>query len=148
MAKVYSDDLRRRILQAYEQKEGSEAELARRFCVSVGYVKKIRGQLRRSGKMERILHQPGRKPKFSEPIRQHLRGWLKQQPDLTLRELQERLRTQVPLQVSLPSLWVVLRKIGLRLKKSHSTRKSRTRQPTGSGGKRFWSTSARSRRKS
>ena len=148
MAKAYSDDLRRRILQAYEQKEGSEPELARRFRVSLGYVKKIRRQLRRSGKMERIPHQAGRKPKFTEPVREDLRRWLQQQPDLTLMELRERLRTQVRLPVSVPALWVVLRKIGLRLKKSHSTPKSGTRRPTGSGGRRSGSSSARSRRKS
>src|SRR5215472_5211818 len=117
MAKAYSDDLRRRILQAYEQREGSEADLARRFRVSLGYVKKVRQQLRRTGKMDRVPHQPGRKPKFSEPIRAQLRSWLQQQPDLTLVELQEQLRAQVGLQVSVPSLWVVLQKIGLRLKK-------------------------------
>jgi transposase len=148
MAKAYSDDLRRRILQAYEQKEGSEAELARRFQVSLGYVKKIRQQWRRTGKMERVPHQPGRKPKFTEPIRERLRSWLQQQPDLTLMELQEQLRAQERLPVSVPALWVVLRKIGLRLKKSRSTPKSATRKPTGSGGRRSRNRSARFRRKS
>ena len=148
MARAYSDDLRRRILQAYEQKEGSEPDLARRFRVSLGYVKKIRQQRRRTGKMERIPHQPGRKPKFTEPIREQLRSWLQQQPDLTLVELQEHLLRQAHLPVSVPALWVVLRKIGLRLKKSHSTRKSGTRKPTGSGAKRSESKSARSRQKS
>lgn len=148
MARAYSDDLRRRILQAYEQQEGSEADLARRFRVSLGYVKKIRQQLRRTGKMERVRHQPGRKAKFTEPIRERLRGWLKQQPDLTLAELQEQLRVQARLPVSVPSLWVVLRKIGLRLKKSHSTHKSATAKSTGRGVRHSWNTSARSRRKS
>lgn len=147
MAKAYSDDLRRRILQAYEHREGAEADLAERFQVSLGYVKKIRQQQRRTGKMERTPHDPGRKPKFTEPIREQLRSWLKQQPDLTLAELQEHLHTQMRLPVSVPSLWVVLRKIGLRLKKSHSTRKSATRKPTGSGARRSWNTSARLRRK-
>jgi transposase len=147
MAQAYSDDLRRKILQAYEQEEGSEVDLARRFRVSLGYVKKIRRQLRRTGKMERVPHHPGRKPKFTGPVREQLRSWLAQQPDLTLMELQEQLREQVRLQVSVPSLWTVLRKIGLRLKKSHSTRKSGTRKPTGSAAKRSWNTSARSRRK-
>jgi transposase-like protein len=54
MARAYSDDLRRRILQAYEQGEGSEARLAQRFPVSLSYVKKIRRQLRHTGKMERV----------------------------------------------------------------------------------------------
>lgn len=148
MARAYSDDLRRRILQAYEQGEGSEARLAQRFRVSLSYVKKIRRQLQHTGKMERVPHHPGRKPKFTEPVRQQLRSWLEQQPDLTLAELQEQLQQHRQLSVSLPSLWIVLRKIGMRLKKSHSTPKSATRRRTGNGGKRSWKPSARSRRRS
>jgi len=148
MAKAYSDDLRRRILQAYEQGEGSEARLAQRFRVSVSYVKKIRHRLRQTGKMERVPHHPGRKPKFTPPVREQLRRWLEQQPDLTLAELQEQLRQHARLSVSLPSLWMVLGKIGMRLKKSHSTRSSATRRRTGNGAKRSWKTSARSRRRS
>ena len=147
MGKPYSDDLRRRILQAYAQEEGTQARLAQRFRVSLGYVEKIRGQQIRTGKMERLPHHPGRKPKFTGPVREQLRSWLVQQPDLTLWELQEQLREHVRLHVSVLSLWLVLRKIGLRLKKSHSTRKSATRKPTGSGAKRSWNTSARLRRK-
>lgn len=148
MAKAYSDDLRRRILQAYEQREGSEARLAQRFRVSVSYVKKIRRQLRQTGKLERVSHRPGRKPKFTPPVREQLCRWLEQQPDLTLAELQEQLRQQTRLSVSLPSLWTVLGKMGLRLKKSHSTRKSATPRRTGNGVKRSWKASARSRRRS
>src|SRR6516164_7297303 len=106
MARAYSDDLRRRILQAYEQGEGSEARLAQRFRVSLSYVKKIRRQMRHSGKMERVPHHPGRKPKFTEPVRQQL-------------------RRQARLQVSLPSLWTVMGKIGLRLKKVTSRARAR-----------------------
>lgn len=148
MARAYSDDLRRRILQAYEQREGSEARLAQRFRVSLGYVKKIRRQLRRTGKMERVPHSPGRKPKFSEPIRQQLRRWLEQQPDLTLTELQEQLRREAGLAVSLPSLWTVLRKIGMRLKKSHSAHQSGTRKRTGNGARSSRKRSPGSRRRS
>jgi len=148
MARAYSDDLRRRILQAYGQDEGSEARLAQRFRVSLSYVKKIRRQLRQTGRMERVPHHPGRRPKFTAPVREQLWRWLEQQPDLTLAELQEQLRQQTRLSVSLPSLWTVLRKIGLRLKKSHSTRKSAPRKPTGNGGKRSAKPSARSRRRS
>jgi transposase len=133
MARPYADDLRCRILQAYEQGEGSQPQLAQRFRVSVSYVEKIHRQWRRSGKMERIPHHPGRKPRFTEAIRQQLRGWLQQRPDLTLAELQEKLLRQAQLEVSQPALWTVLRKMGWRLKKNHSTRKNATQRRTGSG---------------
>jgi transposase len=148
MARPYSDDLRCRILQAYERGEGTEPELAQRFRVSLGYVQKIRKQQRRTGKMERVPHHPGRKPKFTESIREQLCRWLEQHPDLTLVELQEKLRQEKQLLVSVPSLWVVLGKIGLRLKKSHSMPASATRKSTASGAKHSWKNSAPSRRKS
>lgn len=147
MAKAYGDDLRRRVLEAYQQGEGTEAELARRFRVSLGYVEKIRGQQLRTGQMERVPHQPGRKAKFTEPVRERLRVWLRHQPDLTLAELQEKLLDQVQLGVSRPSLWLVLKKMGWRLKKSRSTPASATSKPTSNGAKRSSSSSARSRRK-
>lgn len=127
MAKAYSDDLRRKILEAYTNKEGTIAEIAVRFRVSVGYVKKILRQYRRTGKMERAPHRPGRKPLFTPPVREQIRAWLKAQPDLTLAEMQEKLRQGEHLNISLPSLWMVLKKMGLRLKKSRSTRKNKTR---------------------
>jgi transposase len=146
MARPYSDDLRRKILEAYAQGEVTLEQLAERFRVSYGYVKKLRQQQLRHGQMERVPHQPGRKPKFTEPIRERLRGWLKQQPDLTLAELQEKLLEQAQLRVSQPSLWVVLRrKMGWRLKKSRSTPKNRTARRSSSSGRRISRRPARSK---
>lgn len=126
MARAYSDDLRRKVLEAYGRGKVTEQQLAERFGVSYGFVKKIRRQQLRSGQMERVRHRPGRKPELGEPIRERLRSWLRQQPDLTLAELQEKLLEQAQLRVSRPSIWVVLRKkMGLRLKKSRSTPRSR-----------------------
>jgi transposase len=138
MAKAFSNDLRRRILQAYAQRQGTMVQLAASFHVSLGYVKKILRQKRCTGKMDRVPHRPGRKPRFTLPIREQMRAWLKSQPDLTLVELQEKLRQQAHLQVSLPSIWVVLKKkMGLRLKKSRSTPRSKTRPRSNSSAKRF-----------
>lgn len=111
------------------------AEIATRFRVSVGYVKKILRQYRRTGKMEWIPHRPGRKPKFTPLIREQMRAWLKTQPDLTLAEIQGKLQQEEHLKVSLPSLWVVLNHMGLRLKKSRSTPRNKTRHVSNSNAK-------------
>jgi hypothetical protein len=63
-------------------------------------VEKIRGQQRRTGQRERVPHHPGRKPKFTAPMREPLRGWLRQRPDSTLVELQEKLAQEKKLRVS------------------------------------------------
>jgi transposase len=148
MAKPFSDDLRCRILQAYERKAGSRRELARRFGVSFEYVRKIVRQRRRSGQMERVPQsRRGRLSRFTEAVKECLRGWLREQPDLTEPELRERLAgTGVP--ASKSRVGQVLRQMGLRRKKSHSTRPSAAPRPTSSDAKSSWLRSPRSRRRS
>jgi transposase len=125
MAKAYSDDLRRKILQSWEEGEETQEQIAKHFRVSVRYIGKIVHQKRITGQAERIPHQPGRKPRFTPSIREQIRVWIRRQPDLTLVEIQEKLSQGEKLQVSLPSIWKVLKNMGLRLKKSRSMRKSR-----------------------
>lgn len=127
MGKAYSDDLRRKLLEAYDRGDGSLRELAKRFGVSAPYAWKISSQRRRSGQMERVEQRHGPRSRISPQVQTSLRGLLRQQPDLTLAELQQGLQERVKVAVSYQHLWRVLQKMGLRLKKSHSTRKSKTR---------------------
>ena len=140
MGKAYSDDLRRKLLEAYDRGDGSLRELARRFGVSAPYAWKISSQRRRSGQMERVEQRHGPRSRISSQVQTRLRGLLRQQPDLTLTELQQRLQESEKVAVSYQHLWRVLQKMGLRLKKSHSTRKSKTRSKSKpaarAGGKR------------
>ena len=137
MAKAYGDDLRRRIVQCCEKGQQKQAEIARRFLVSVRYIGKILAQKRRTGQAERMPHRPGRKPKFTPPICQRLRNWLNSQPDLTLAELQKKLEREEGLLSSQFSIWTTLGKMGLRLKKSRSTRKSKTPHGSSSSARRI-----------
>jgi transposase len=144
MARACSNDLRRKLLEAYSRGEGTERALAERFGVSYGFVKKIRRQQLRTGKMEAVPYCPGRKARLGAPMRERLRSWLQQQPDLTLAELQEKLLHQARLRVSRPSIRVVLRKkMGLRLKRSRSTPRSRRTRRFSSNGRRSSRGSAR-----
>lgn len=137
MAKTYADDLRCRILQCCEEGRQTQEEIAERFKVSVRYVGKLVAHKRRTGQAERIPHHPGRKPKFTPPIRERLNSWLKSQPDLTLRQLQKKLEQEERLHSSQFSIWTTLRKMGLRLKKSRSTPKSKTRRGSSNNAKRI-----------
>lgn len=138
--------MRRKFLEAYDQGEASLVQLAEVFRVSPGWAKKISAQRRRSGQMERVPHKPGRKPRVSEPVRQQVKTWFDLKADLTLAEVQDKLRSEAGIQLSLPQIWHLLRKLNLRLKKSHSTPPSATRKLTGNVAKSSSSTSARSRR--
>lgn len=135
MAQAYSNDLRRKLLEAHEQGRGTLEELAEEFGVSLGYAKKISAALRRTGRMERIEQRHGRINQVTPLVQERLREWLRQQPDRTLAELQRQMREQMYVSLSIPRLWVVLRQMKLRLKKSRSTPRSRTRRKTGSAAR-------------
>ena len=133
MAKAYSDDLRRKLLEAHQQGEGSLAELAARFRVSVSWAKRISMALGRTGQMERPPAGPrGPRSKLTPEVQKQLRVWVASQPDLTLREIQGRLHRELRLWASIGRLWAVLQGMGLRLKKSRSTPPSKTPKQTAS----------------
>jgi transposase len=109
-------DLRERILASYDQKEGTREEIARRFRVSLGMVKKLLQQRRRTGDIAPRHHFSGRKPTIVPSHHRQMRTLLGQKPDLTLDEL----RQAVGLKCTLPAIHYVLEKMGLTYKKRHS----------------------------
>lgn len=122
MPEPLSDDLRCRILQAYLRQEGSQRELARRFGVSFEYVRKIRKQWRRSGRMERMRQRRhGPASRIAAAEKEKLRGWVREQPDQTLAELSERFHAG-GVSVRRSRVCQILQQMGLRLKKSRCTR--------------------------
>jgi len=128
MARAYSDDLRRKILEEYERGRVSLEELAQRFGVSHGYTKKIRKQQQRSGQMERTPQRYGGRRRATAEVQAQLREMMRRQPDLTLAELQDKLYENSRVQFSVSGLWRVIGRMGLRLKKSRFTPKSKTRR--------------------
>jgi hypothetical protein len=125
MARAYSDDLRRKLLGGVRG-EGREldgvggAVLRERelgeddFCDPEAN--------RANG--EAACGAAGTKEPVDTAVREQLRGWISQQPDLTLMEMRQRLSAELQLSVSMGLLWTVIREMGLRLK-SHSTPPSR-----------------------
>lgn len=135
MARAYSDDLRRKFLQAYEKKKGTLEQLAERFEVSVGWAKKISARRTRTGQIERPPWRRGPVSRVTVTVQGWLREQIRRQPDLTLRELQEQLKQAQGLGLSIGRLWLALRQMGLRLKKSHSTPKNKTRRKRSGAAK-------------
>ena len=135
--RTLSLDLRERILDSYDQQEGSRQEVAQRFWVSLGMEKKLLQQRRHTGEIGARHHRSGRKPLILAVHRSKMRALLGKKPDLTLKELRE----AVQLQCSLPAIHYALQKMGLTYKKRHSApanktaRTSRGRAARGAGGK-------------
>ena len=84
MGRPYSNDLRRKILEAYGRGGVSLAGLAEQFGVSYGYTKKLRKQQLRSGRMERVPQRHGGRRRATAKVQARLREMIRQQPDLTL----------------------------------------------------------------
>jgi len=148
MARAYGDDLRRKFLSAYDQGAGTLEELAERFVVSLGWAKKISAQRNRTGQVERVPHQPGRKPHAGAEAERQVTAWVRAQPDLTLAELSAKLDREASVALSRGRVWYLVRKLGLRLKKSRSTPASETQKPTASAARNSSPRSGRSRRRS
>ncbi len=121
-------DLRERILAAYDHEEGTRPEIAQRFRVSLGLVKKLLQQRRRTGDIAPRHRFSGRKPTIVASHRSQFRALLTKKNDLTLKEL----RAAAGLNCSLQAINVVLAKMGLTYKKRHSAPVSKT-VPTSSG---------------
>jgi transposase len=124
-------DLRERILTSYDRKEGTRLEIAARYRVSLGMVKKLLQQRRRTGDIRPQHHRSGRKPMILPSHQQQMRCLLARKPDLTLKEL----RQGVALHCTLPAIHYALLRMGLTYKKRRSMLVSRTgRTSCGHGG--------------
>lgn len=129
--RTISLDLRERILAAYDAGEGTREDVARRFRVSLGMVKKLLQQRRHTGSIAHRHHLAGRKPRIVSSHQRQMRVLLGEKPDLTLKEL----RHALELECSLQAIHVVLRKMGLTYKKRLSAPPNKTvRTLHGRGG--------------
>jgi transposase len=136
MGAPYSNDLRRKFLQAYEKEKGTLEKLAAQFGVSVGWAKKVSARRTRSGEIDAPIWRHGPQSRVTAAVQEWLRKRIREQPDVTLQELQEQLMHAQALRLSIGRLWLALRQAGLKLKKSHSTPPSRTQPKRSSAGRR------------
>ena len=129
--KTISLDLRERILATYDANDDTREAVARRFRVSLGFVKKLLQQRRRIGEVRAQHHRSGSKPRIVASHRQQLRTLLDKKPDLTLKEL----RLAAGLDCTLPAIHYVLVKLGLTYKKRRSAPANKTGPTSGGPGK-------------
>lgn len=115
-------DVRRRIVETYDEGKWTQEEVAKRFGVSVGMIKKLLQQRRRTGQIEPRHRFSGRKARLLPERGQELKALVAKHPDLTLAEIKERLR----LACTIPAIHQVLAKLGLTYKKRLSMRPNKT----------------------
>jgi transposase len=121
-------------LKAYDRGQSTREEVAARYEVSLGMVKKLIQQRRHSGDIAPRYHRCGRPPKILASHERQLRALLKAKPDMTLSELQSALGLDCTPQ----AIHWVLERMGLSYKKRHSVPASKTARTlprrAGNGG--------------
>lgn len=113
--KAYSEDLRKKIVDAIERRRMGQSEAARTFDVSPSSLKRYLRKFRQ-GRSLSPGKAPGRRPKIDERARKLLEVDLKERPFVTLQERRDYLQAVAGLEVSRS---VVCRTI----KRMESTRK-------------------------
>ena len=83
-------DLRERVVAACEVETATKAEVAKRFKVSVAWVKRLVQRKRESGFIAPLPQRSGRKPKFAGSNLESLKAAVQETPDVTLQELLEK----------------------------------------------------------
>lgn len=122
---AYSQDLRDRVLSALERGE-RPSTIARRLEVSRVWVYQVKVRYLRDG--ERTSRaQGGYRVSRIAHLQATVCEWIKEQPDLTLAQLCERLAQQQGIQIKPPALWHQLDKWQLSFKKNAARQRARAR---------------------
>jgi transposase len=127
--KAYSMDLRERVLEAVDEGRRTKWEISLLFKVSPAWIRRLLQRRRETGSITPKQRDYTASGKVTEEIRQQLAGLVRQTPDATLAELQQRLGTPL----STATICRTLAKMGLPLKKSRYGLASRIGRTFSSG---------------
>lgn len=122
---MMSNETRRRLVEGYQRTHNAK-EVAECYGVTVREVYKLAAQMRDTGSVDLRTSQRGRKPKLTSEDIQKVDQAIKNQPDITMRELIE----QLHLNISESRLGRIVReKLGYSYKKKmiHASEQERPR---------------------
>ena len=111
-----STDLRERIVAAYDRGDGTRQQIAARYDVSLGMVKKLLQQRRRTGDIAPRHRFSGPKGKITGAYQERLRALVRDHSDMTLEELRE----AIGIECTPQAIYYALCRMGLPLKKRRS----------------------------
>jgi transposase len=124
MATPYSQDLRERVLGAYDRGMKTK-QIAELFCVSASWARRVKQRRRETGE---TTHRPMGGPGVTIVDRAQLAALVREHPDATLAEL----RHHLGVQCALSTLCVALKKLGLSFKKKRFMRRNRIARTSSS----------------
>ena len=116
--KAYSVDLRQRVIDAYNQREGSQRQLARRFRVSLSFIENLLKRYRSDGTVEPRRHGGGQLAKLSPEQEVVLATLVEENNDAILVELCDQLEQRVGVRLSRATMGRYVQKLKLTRKKN------------------------------
>ena len=116
--KAYSVDLRQKIIDAHNQKEGSQRQLAKRFRVSLSFIENLLKRYRTDGTVEPREHGGGQSAKLSSEQESVIATLVEEDNDAILIELCDRLEQSVGVRVSRATMGRIVQKLKLTRKKN------------------------------
>ena len=125
---AYPAMVRKRIVELYDQNFTTK-QIADLFGVCRSGVRRVKQRLRERGTLDPLPRHSGRKPVMTPDVQRRIRAHVAAWPDAT----REEIRSALALTVSLQSISKWLKRLNLPLKKSRSTRPSRTGPTSPSG---------------
>ena len=123
--------MRKRILACYDSGKETRLSVAKRFCVSLGMVKKLIQQRRHLGDIAPLHWRAGRKPLLTSAHKEQMEEAIRRQPDTILAEFRELLGVDC----SLTAIHNVLAGMGMTYKKRRFARASRIAQTSKRRGR-------------
>ena len=132
--KPYSIDLRMRVVQAYENREGAMRQLAITFRVSLSCVRRLLKHYRETGSVAPKPHGGGAPAKVNISGLAVVQALVQAAPDATLRELCQQFAGQHQVSISGATMSRVLAQLQLTRKKNvsrHGTRACRGAEAAG-----------------
>jgi len=128
---AYSLDLRHKILSAWQNKENTQRGLAKRFKVSLSFVRDF---LRRYRETKEIAARPqggDRRSKIKGENEELVKTIIKKQNDIYLREIKDNLQESNGIKVSVSALSRTVKRLELgRKKKNFSSQRTSHRKST------------------
>lgn len=120
----YSLDLRQRIVDAYNNGEGSIRELAERFSVAPNTVQNYLTQVRATGSLAPLPHGGGVGPKIDQAGLEEVRKLVAEKNDRTLAELAQEFEQRQQVPVSIPTMHRALQRLAITRKKNASSERA------------------------
>ena len=119
--KAYSLDLRQKILDTYLENGISQRQLAKRFCVTLGFIEKLLKQYRETGNIAPKVRTQQTPPKLNEQQLNVLKEIVEAQNDATLREIREKLPEKTGITIGISTVDRMLKKMEISFKKKTCT---------------------------